>query len=132
MARKPWAQLSPNHRARLEKNGITPEMHAAGASLKAARGHAQTPEHPGQFNPQQFPKYAAERQRLNALMQAKKEQVFGASPRWAKGGAQRSLKYLRERPPAIGNLRWAVYKASDEELFDAIREDPKTFSFLGY
>lgn len=132
MARKPWAQLTPTYRARLEKAGISQKDFEAGASIKAARGHATTPERPGQYNPQQFPKYAAERQKLNALMQAKKERVFGGSARWGKGGAERSMRWLREKPPAIGNLRWAVYKASDEELFDAIREDPKTFTFLGY
>lgn len=37
MARKPWDELSPTYRRRLERKGITRETHAT-ASLKAARG----------------------------------------------------------------------------------------------
>lgn len=129
MARKPWAQLSPNYRQRLEKAGISQRDFEAGASIKAARGHAQTPERPGQYNPAHYPKYAAERQRLNTQLEARKAQVFGGSPRW---DAQHSQKWLREKPPSIANLRWAVHTASDQDLIDAIREDPETFTFIGY
>lgn len=44
MARKPpakrkgWTQLSPKYRARLQRNGITPESYRSGASLHKARG----------------------------------------------------------------------------------------------
>ena len=33
MARKPWEQLSPGYRARLERQGITKQSHAKGAAL---------------------------------------------------------------------------------------------------
>jgi hypothetical protein len=39
MARKAHADLSPTYQRRLERAGITPEMHAAGVSLQKARGH---------------------------------------------------------------------------------------------
>lgn len=39
MARKSWDQLSENYRKRLIRKGITPQQHAAGVSLKKARGH---------------------------------------------------------------------------------------------
>lgn len=45
--RKPWNQLSANVQKRYLRNGITPAMHAQGASIQAARGHAYTPEHGG-------------------------------------------------------------------------------------
>lgn len=127
--RIPWHQLKPEYRERLERKGITPEAHAAGASLRAARGHEHTPERPGQYNPQQFPSYATERRRLIAQLQAKKERVFGESRRWSK---TRSDKWIREKPPPIKQLRWAVNVASDEEILDAIRENSETFTFLGY
>lgn len=45
MARKSWSELSPSYQNRLLKKGIGAREHAAGASIKAARGHASTPEH---------------------------------------------------------------------------------------
>jgi len=44
MARKSWAELSPAYQKRLSAKGIGPREHAAGASIKAARGHSVTPE----------------------------------------------------------------------------------------
>lgn len=46
MARKPWEQLTPGYRARLERQGITKQSHAKGAALpesaaKKARRAAQ-------------------------------------------------------------------------------------------
>lgn len=46
MARKPWESLTPAYRRRLERGGISPQAYASGESLKAARGHATTPERP--------------------------------------------------------------------------------------
>jgi hypothetical protein len=45
MARKAWSELSPAYQKRLRSKGIGPAQHRAGASIKAARGHAATPEH---------------------------------------------------------------------------------------
>lgn len=127
--RKPWSQLTPTYRARLEKAGLTEEQFDSGASIKAARGHATTPERPTQYNPVQFPAYAANRQQLIIQLGDRKEQVFGSSPRWDRS---RSDHWIRIKPPSIAQLRWAVNVASDEDLYSAIREDPKTFTFLGY
>lgn len=45
-ARRVWENLSPGYRKRLERNGITKNLYERGLrSLKAARGHANTPEH---------------------------------------------------------------------------------------
>lgn len=41
MARKAWSDLSPAYRARLERGGVTPASHEAGAGLARARGHGQ-------------------------------------------------------------------------------------------
>lgn len=46
MARREWEQLSSAYRARLTRAGITSDVYNAGGSLKAARGHATTPERP--------------------------------------------------------------------------------------
>jgi hypothetical protein len=54
-----WGSLSPAYQRRLSRGGITPEAYNAGASLKSARGHAKTPEHPSEAfrNPDRFGKY---------------------------------------------------------------------------
>jgi hypothetical protein len=46
--RRPFNDLSPAYQGRLIRSGISPEQYQSGASLKAARGHAQTPERPSQ------------------------------------------------------------------------------------
>jgi hypothetical protein len=45
MARKSWGALTPAYRRRLERGGVSQSAYESGASLKAARGHARTPEH---------------------------------------------------------------------------------------
>lgn len=40
--RKPWNQLSPAYRRRLERHGITKTEHNTGKTLRAARGHGIT------------------------------------------------------------------------------------------
>lgn len=39
MMRKPWDQLSPAYRRRLEHAGISKQDHESGKSIRAARGH---------------------------------------------------------------------------------------------
>jgi hypothetical protein len=126
--RKPWAQLSPTYKARLEKAGISKTDFEAGASIKAARGHAYTPERPTQYDPTKFVSYNLKRQSLITQLENRKQQVFGNSMRWS---AERSQKWIREKPPSIAQIKWAL-NASDEEIYNAIREDPKTFLFLAY
>lgn len=64
-ARRPWDSLSPAYRARLSRGGITKSSYQSGASLAAARGHAQTPEHglkDAVKNPGKYQKYLQKRQ----------------------------------------------------------------------
>ena len=46
MARKGWANLSANYRARLTRHGITQSGYESGESLQRARGHAAKPGQP--------------------------------------------------------------------------------------
>lgn len=128
MARKGWNSLSPAYRDRIEKAGLTRADYEAGTSLSRARGHGQTPERPSSYDPQKYQKYDAERTRLTRLVEQRKEQVFGDSKRWDR---RRSDRAIREKPPPLTLLRWAL-AAEDEEIYDAIREDPETYQFLGY
>lgn len=128
MARKGWDALSPAYRARIEKAGLTRADYEAGTSLTRARGHANTPERPSRYDPAKYQKYAAERRRLTAAVEDRKRELFGDRPRWNK---ERSDRAIREKPPSLKLLRWAL-EADENELIDAIRESPETYRFLGY
>jgi hypothetical protein len=126
MARKGWASLSANYRARLEKAGISKRDYEQGQSIRAARGHAQTPERPSQAK--NFPTYHAEQTRLINTMVARKNAFFNTSPKW---NPVRAAKPFKDNPPSIKLLRvWS--KMSREEWLDEIRTEPDTATYLGY
>jgi hypothetical protein len=133
--RKPWESLSPRYRERLERKGITPSMHAAGESIRAARGHERTPEHPreGVAKPQNFPDWFTNRQALVRRVARRKQQLFGTSPKW---NGRRNIKVVNEgadgkHPPSIARLQWAI-DASDAELMEALESRDIDDSFLFY
>jgi len=128
MARKGWDSLTPAYRKRIEKAGLTQADYEAGTSLTRARGHANTPERPRSYDPAKYQKYNATRKQLTQQVEQRKQEVFGNAARWSRG---RSDRIIREKPPSLKLMRWAL-NASDEELADAIREDPETYRFLGY
>lgn len=128
MARKGWNALSPGYQARLKKAGISRSDYEEGQSIKAARGHAVTPERPSQANPNTHTAYVTERNRLISRIVQKKQGWFGTSPKW---NPTRSMRPFKDNPPAMANLkRWA--DLSREEWLDALREDDTTTAFLGY
>jgi hypothetical protein len=128
MARKGWESLSPGYRSRLERGGISKSAYERGETIKSARGHNSTPERPSLSNPIQFPTYHSERQKLINAVIIKKQQHFGASPKWNPTRAKANLmKYA----PSMASLRWAM-NADYEEWLDAIRESPAEFAWLGY
>lgn len=62
--KRDWLSLSPKYKARLERSGVTAEAYESGtANLRAARGHAATPEHPQQAfrRPDLYPRYIRRR-----------------------------------------------------------------------
>ena len=134
MARRSWDQLSSDYRDRLEKAGITPQMHAAGESIRAARGHARTPEHPseGVREPEKFRDWFDERQKLVRQVQRRKARMFKGSKKF---NAQRSLKMVTEgsnnNPPSMKVLKWAA-TADDDELWEAMTSGDEDYSFLFY
>ena len=128
MARKGWESLSSGYRKRLEKGGISKSGYERGESLAKARGHAKTPESPRAYNPKQYPTYHNERQQLIRQVNQKKQDFFGASPKWNPKKAKANLsKYA----PPMALLRWAM-DADYEEWLDAILSEPETYAFLGY
>lgn len=128
MVRKGWSTLKADYRARLERAGITQADYESGQSLKKGRGHANTPERPSQYSKSQYPSYSQERTRLERALTAKKQRLWGDKPRW---NPARSERYIREKPPSLRLLRWAL-DATEQELIDEIRESPEAYSFIGY
>lgn len=128
MARKGWESLSPGYRNRLERGGVTKSSYERGESITSARGHERTPERPSLSNPQHYPQYHSERQRLINAVMVRKQTLWGESPKWNPRKAQANMiKYA----PSMASLQWAM-DAEDWELFDAIRESPDEYAFLGY
>ena len=132
MARKAWGELSPEYRQRLERHGITEASHSAGESIKAARGHAQTPETPVQAmaNPQQFPDYFRIRINLADRLNARKQRLFGT--RLNARQRQIAAEGTKGHYPTLNQLRWAVDKASDDEIMEKLHGQDMDFSFLFY
>lgn len=63
MIRRGWSSLSAKYRERLARGGISQGKYESGASLRKARGHARTPERPGQgISRPEFQPYYAQRQ----------------------------------------------------------------------
>lgn len=133
--RKPWESLSEAYRNRLEKAGITAREHAQGASIKTARGHARTPEHPreGIQKPEKFKDWFDQREALVRRVAARKQRLFGTTRKY---NGKRSRRLVREgadgkHPPSIAQLQWAV-NASDDELLLTLESQDIDDSFLFY
>src|SRR5580765_5786898 len=78
--RKPWESLSPAYRERLSRAGITAASHGRGESIRAARGHQNTPEHPreGVKEPERFRDWVDTRQALVRQVHRQKIAWFGS------------------------------------------------------
>lgn len=127
MARKGWAQLSADYRKRLEKGGITKTKYEAGESIRAARGHLNTPERPRQAK--NFPSYQAEQDRLINKIVTKRWAWFSNSSKW---NPDKEAARYKSNPPSLKLLRmWANF--TKEEWLRAIRRfQPEEIRYLGY
>lgn len=73
-----WNSLSSAYRARLLRSGITQETYEAGASLKKARGHSQTPEHPSEAikQPSKYQRYRLKAKSLQQQVFERKQRLW--------------------------------------------------------
>lgn len=132
--RKPWESLSPSYRERLSKKGITPQMHSRGESIKAARGHAHTPERPGRLTgKKEFSDYENRRRSLIQKVNQRKARLWGDAHKFSREGSRKITDrgYNGEHPPSMEKLQWAI-DATDEELEQAAFEQDDDDSFLWY
>lgn len=97
-----WNNLSPAYRARLQQAGITKGDYESGAPLAKARGHAKTPEHPQRAetpnNRQKYKEYLQRRAALENQVIAKKQELFGNSPKF---NASRSADKVKNQPMSL-------------------------------
>jgi|SRR5580692_8724841 hypothetical protein len=132
--RKPWDSLSLSYRERLSRKGISPQMHAAGESIRAARGHERTPEHPreGVENPRKYQDWFNNRAQLVRRVNQKKEQFFGSSHKWGRNAKRYTNKGVPGgNAPGIDKLQWAL-NANEEEWLEAINSGDDDYAFLYY
>jgi hypothetical protein len=133
--RKPWASLSEAYKGRLARKGITPQMHAAGEAIRAARGHAKTPEHPseGVRKPKEFPGYMKRRSQLVAEVRAKKYRLWGLEHKYNDRRANQIINkgFGGNNPPSMARLQWAI-DASEDDMLRAMRSGDEEYSFLWY
>ena len=132
-ARKPWDQLTPTYRRRLERGGITRQNYET-ADRKAARGHATTPEHPrdAERHPGQYRDYITSRTSDERQVIARKERIWGTSPRFDPG---RSAQMVRRNPrtksvPSLALMR-RFLRMSDDEVSEIDWSDDD-WAFLFY
>lgn len=148
MPKRDWNSLSPTYRARLTRGGINRAAYESGASLRAARGHSSTPEHPsdlitpGKSVKPRYQPYVAEHQRLVRELQAKKERVFGnrikfnraRSEKYVSGGVP-NFELNGKPSPVPGNRELKRILAISDEDLDAYiieTEDKSQIAFLYY
>lgn len=100
--RKPWAELSPAYRRRLERSGITPESHRAGVPLFQARGHFPRDPQAGYVR-ELLPGKPRERGRLRL----DRESYRDASSFWQK--VRRDPRFRDVPKPIRQTLRQAIF-----------------------
>lgn len=137
--RKGWDELSETYRRRLSRNGVTRAGYESGSSIKAARGHANTPERPEDAyttrGKQRFKRYLERVSGMRKEMIDRKVRLFGGR---FKFNDERSRQFIMEGGtdvPAPGpkELRDALDMTDDQ--IEALLHDPdadKKWRFLWY
>lgn len=124
MARRNWDSLSDSYRSRLERSGISRSDYQSGQSLRAARGHATTPEHPGQgISRPEFREYyrseeRAERhtQDLQRAVNAKIEDVFSEHHKYRGPAFSIDDDPPAGKEPVDEDTLWAILDMDDAEI----------------
>lgn len=135
--RRVWSALSQSYRTRLQRKGVTQAQYESGVSLKAARGHAQTPESPTEYarHPGKFPGYRNRRKPMADRIAEKKRLIFGDRVRFNE---ERSTRYVKEgatdiRPPTMKQLRFLDGLSLEEfDDFQYEHREDDDWNFLWY
>jgi hypothetical protein len=129
--RRVWETLNETYRTRLQKGGIGKEQYERGDSLKAARGHATTPENAREYqkNPERFKEYRQRRKAIIDRVTAKKKEAFEFTLRWNE---ENSGNFVRNPPKLKKKYGLEVRRATMAQLkkIDAMTvEDLVTYQY---
>jgi hypothetical protein len=113
--RRVWETLKASYRARLERGGITKSQYESGANLKAARGHATTPENAREYqkDPGRFKEYRQRRKAIIDRVVAKKKEAFEWTLRWNE---ENSGNFVRNPPQLKKKYGLEVRRATMAQL----------------
>jgi hypothetical protein len=126
MARN-WDSLASSTQRRYERAGVTRSQYEGGISLKAARGHASTPERPAQGyrNPEQFSSYVSLREDIRML----KRELYGS--KYNEGHKERGGRPHLEKVREILRQRVA-YNSWDDYWDDHPEYDRDDYADVEY
>lgn len=127
--RRDWNSLSKAYQSRLLRSGITRKAYEGGASLKAARGHATTPEKPEDAvnNPSRYTRYRAEAKTLRQSVWERKKQLFDNTLYWNEGRARKWVMAPENgRQPGIRIMKQFM-AMTDQEIYDKVAEAGRDF-----
>jgi hypothetical protein len=116
--RRVWSSLTSAYRTRLMRSGITQQTYEAGASLKAARGHAETPEHPEEAikKPSRYNLYRQKAAALQGEIEQRKADLWDSRFKYHD---LRQRQYVKGKMPDVkapGILKMrAALKMTDDE-----------------
>lgn len=128
--RRVWAALSSDYRTRLMRSGITQDTYEAGISLKKARGHSETPEHPIEAikQPSKYQKYRNKMGRLQQKVWERKQGLWEREFKWNGGRARRYVmtgdKKENVKQPGVIKMQ-QMLDMTEDELYEAVSEQAK-------
>lgn len=136
-ARKPWRDLSPAYRRRMEKHGLNSRNWGTkrGDALRTvARGHGATPERPERAakHPDKYSRYVQRRTDESIALWAKKQLLFSDRVKWRPRRAEEATRVNPQtnRPPRKKYVR--LFLDMKPGMVDEIDWSDDEWGFLFY
>lgn len=128
-----WSSLSDSTQKRYRGAGITPALYEAGADLRAARGHARTPERAiiettdlSAEQRERFSDYLETRRELIIELEDRKRELWGEEHKFNGRRSDRQT-----RGGSVRDMRFAL-RASIDDLEQLAGSGDERWSFLWY
>lgn len=123
--------LSRTQQKRYEGKGLTKEQYESGASVKVARGHGKTPEHPreAERHPERYPEYGRQltRDAIKSFDRLANYLERTDTVRWMKFNRNAVRERIEDSRISVADKR-RIANASPEDLLDMAREDRGDFN----
>lgn len=131
--RREWDSLAESTQKRYRGAGITPALYEAGADLRAARGHAKTPEKAilettglSTEQRERFADYLETRRELIIQLEERKRELWGDEHKFHGARSDRQT-----RGGSVRDMRFAL-SASIDDLEQLAGSGDERWSFLWY